>query len=293
MSEQKQEPFFAGCLTWAVTWGTLGLTLLAAGKRVYPGHSLTMAVLFNALIVGPLWAATVLLCGRAAGSRRARTYVLAGVLWVAAAALLSRCDTWKAADHHRIADLDRARQEEAWRKSQARLETERSNAATDTEAPAVSEQHLTPPIVSVSKIDVERFRLRFRGDGPPSGEWRERAAAHGFEFVNYEEKQAMRQRPGWPEPRQVDVSEVTLKNGDRTIVLVRDQETRVDEYTVHLVDRETGAEHRLKHGDTVTVGPREFRLIAVKYAEGSCVLEDTGSGEWFTLSKAPQAAVQE
>ena len=87
--EEKKLPFFAGCLTWGLTGLAAFLSLMVFGLKDEQEGTFRFTATFACLIIGPMWSAVVILCGRAAGASKIKTYVYAGIAWAITASFLT------------------------------------------------------------------------------------------------------------------------------------------------------------------------------------------------------------
>jgi hypothetical protein len=113
---------------------------------------------------------------------------------------------------------------------------------------------------------------------------------HGFVVVGFTPKfQKMQNSSG--ADITVDVSELTLKRGDRTITISRGETTPFLESTAHFIDKAENKDISMQTGDDVSVGGHKLRLLEVNVTEFRCKLEDVKSGEQFTIKRMVQPTV--
>lgn len=164
--------------------------------------------------------------------------------------------------------------------------------------------------LGVIRIEADPFMLRFRsaitlpggvkkfglnlelGDRQPQTFFRKmHEKVQGFELVEYEEKTEMRERPGWPEPRPVDASILTLQRGDRRIPLEKGKDVQHDEYTAHLYFSLDKKKHALKINESLELRGSKYTLIRIDSRGGSVVIRREEDGQEFDVPKlSPQEA---
>lgn len=83
----------------------------------------------------------------------------------------------------------------------------------------------------------------------------------------------------------IDVSELTLKLGEKTITLVKGRREVLEEKAVYLRDK-SDKRYILTMGDEFNIGKRNLRLAWIGYTGSHCVLTDVESGESFTIKRS-------
>ena len=141
------------------------------------------------------------------------------------------------------------------------------------------------PQLAVVRILVEPFSLGFhRGsDFPIGSNW------NGFVAVKFTPKVKMKTLPDG-NTGEIDVSELTLKRGDETITLVKDERVPFVELIADLVDQSGGTTFMVKKHSEVSVGSRRLRVRDVSAKNVTCTLEDVTSGEQFIITKQPKTS---
>jgi len=158
----------------------------------------------------------------------------------------------------------------------------------------------------VEKITADPFKLRFKSkiklpDGSikfginTRGDQRTYFAklgeeVEGFLLVSYEEKFEIRDVPGWPEPRPVDVSVLTLGRGDKRIPLVKGEDVQYNEYVVHLhftIDEET---FEVRLGGTFELRGKAYELIEIDSRRESVVVRRMEDGKEKGIRRFPGEA---
>jgi hypothetical protein len=150
---------------------------------------------------------------------------------------------------------------------------------------AVAQSASTSPSLAVVKIVADPFSLMFNkaSDLPVGSNW------NGFVAVTFTPKVEERTLPNGSTGK-VDVSELTLKRGDKTITLVKGRRVTYTEYIVHLVDRTDAKPYSVRTGSEMTVGSRTLRLRDVNVKKLSCTLIDVATGETYTITRIAQQA---
>ena len=136
-----------------------------------------------------------------------------------------------------------------------------------------SASHLT--LINVKSIP---FSLRF--DSPD--DWPLGTNKRGFIAEKFTPKYTSRVDADGSKT-EVDVSELTIKRGDRTITLVKGVGVRYEEYEVELGNILTQDRYTLRLGEAIDIQGRQLRLISVNLDQRSCTLEDVDSLSAFPL----------
>lgn len=110
---------------------------------------------------------------------------------------------------------------------------------------------------------------------------------HGFVAVKFTPKFEKKKLPSG-EFITVDVSELTLKRGDKLITLVKGRRVPYAEHSVHMVDTTTGKEYGFRTGEEIEIGSRRLRLRDVNVKEQNCTLVDVKTGDQFTITRMAQ-----
>lgn len=113
----------------------------------------------------------------------------------------------------------------------------------------------------------------------------------GFTLSKYEEKTEMRVISAYgPKPREIDVSELTLTRGDKSIVLIKGKDVQHDEYMVTFwfkledstFDKEKGQEFALKG--------KKYELKSIDSTLSSVVIVRLDDGALISIHKYDDAA---
>lgn len=149
---------------------------------------------------------------------------------------------------------------------------------------------MPPPPNAQNPDGYLKFQLNLQIGGQPSRTFFVRLGEEvlSFTVARYEEKIVMRPRPGWPEPRPVDESELTLKRGDLEIVLIVDKDVQHNEYTAHLIFTLTDETFELKLNDTFRIKDKEYRLISIDSDANTVVVERLHDGQTFKVRPLPE-----
>ena len=134
------------------------------------------------------------------------------------------------------------------------------------------------PRLSIVKIEGKKFALKYEGKTDlPIG-----TNVNGFVVTKITPKFQMQ---NFPDGKQIkrDVSELTLKREDMTIILVKGRVATYIEYIVHLSNLADQKEYSVHIGEEIDIGPRTLRLREVNVEKQNCELEDVKSGEQFTI----------
>jgi hypothetical protein len=110
---------------------------------------------------------------------------------------------------------------------------------------------------------------------------------HGFVVVKLTPKFEKKKLPSG-DYATVDVSELTLKRGDRSITLIKGRRGNYDEHVVYLVDQPSGKQYVIRTGNEITIRSRRLRLREVDVKQLNCILEDVKSGKMFTIRQIAQ-----
>lgn len=110
---------------------------------------------------------------------------------------------------------------------------------------------------------------------------------HGFVAVKFTPKFKQKELPSGA-LRTIDVSELTLKRGDKLITLVKGHRVPYEEHAVHLVHKSTGKEYGIRTGEEIEIGSRRLRLRDVNVRKQNCTLVDVKTGEQFTITRMAQ-----
>jgi len=148
---------------------------------------------------------------------------------------------------------------------------------------ATAEPQPGPPELALVKIVRDPFSLKFDGKtNLPIG-----TNVHGFVMAKLTPKFKKLMLPGGGE-RTIDVSEIELKRGDKTITLVKGHRAPYVEPFVQLIDPSTQATYFIGPREEFVIGSRRLRLREVNVKELNCTLEDTKSGEQFIIRRMAQ-----
>ena len=134
------------------------------------------------------------------------------------------------------------------------------------------------PHLSIAKIEGEKFSLKYEGKTDlPIG-----TNVRGFVVTKLTPKFKMRTIAGGRQVN-VDLSELTLKREDKTIILIKGQRALFIEYIIHLSNLDDMKEYSVRIGEEIDIGLRTLRLREVNVEKQNCELEDVKSGEQFTI----------
>lgn len=110
----------------------------------------------------------------------------------------------------------------------------------------------------------------------------------GFKLHKYEEKFVDMVRPGWTKPRPVDVSELTLKRGDKLITLVKDKDVQYNEYIARLSFSLDHTKHSVKLNDVLELKEKKYEVIDVDIKQERVLLRNLHDGKETTVEKFPE-----
>lgn len=148
---------------------------------------------------------------------------------------------------------------------------------------AAAEPQPAPLRLALVKIMSDPFKLKFDGKSDiPT--WTNR---NGFVAFKFTPKYKMIELPSGRFTK-VDVSELTLKRGDKTIVLITGRSVMYEEHIVHLSDLSDQKKYSVGTGQEISVGTRRLRLREVNVKKLNCTLVDIESGEEFIIKRMAQ-----
>ena len=142
---------------------------------------------------------------------------------------------------------------------------------------------------SVSKLPDGglKFALNFRGGGRTYflklGD-----DVQGFKVATFEPKTEMRERPGFPKPREVDVSVLTLRRGDKTIPLILRQDVQYNEYTATVVFPLDNAKFSVSIGQTIDIRNGKYKVTGVDGQQRTLTLVRVEDGQTFVIPHCSQ-----
>ncbi len=113
-----------------------------------------------------------------------------------------------------------------------------------------------------------------------------------FEVSAFEEIIEQQVRQGSPRPRDVDVSVLTLKRGDKLIPLVLNRAVQHDEYTVHFAFDVDRSRIEVKIGDTFDLRHEKYRLKHVDMRRQNAVVKNLKDEELWSVRKRPNSAAR-
>lgn len=179
------------------------------------------------------------------------------------------------------------------------IEEFRANPPTDPRNP-----QSFPPIeakLQVTGIDADPFRLRFRSlIKMPDGEYkfgintREQSRTYfvklgeevqGFKVEAFEPKSKVMEKGGIT--RRVDLSELTLRRGDQTIVLIKDVDVQYNEYTAHLLFTLDNSEYAVNVNGTLELRGSTYKVLEIDSANETVVLEREHDKVRFDIRRFP------
>ena len=143
-----------------------------------------------------------------------------------------------------------------------------------------------PPRLAIVKIQSKRFVLKYDGKTDLSIG----TNLHGYVVTKLSPKFKMQTSPGGTHFKD-DMSELTLKRGDKTIILVKGRPRLHVEFVVHLSDLTDQRQYSVRTGKAINIGPRTLRLREVNVKKQNCELEDVKSGELFTIKRMAQPQI--
>jgi hypothetical protein len=143
------------------------------------------------------------------------------------------------------------------------------------------------PNLVLDRITCEQWGLVYKGKKDISMG----ATINGFTVTKFTPKSVDRTLPNGKTVK-MDISELTLKRWNKTIILVKGRNARYNEYTVHLINQSTKSTSALKIGDKIEIGARSLRLLKINAKEHNCTLEDINSGKLFIIKQAKQKNIQ-
>lgn len=113
-----------------------------------------------------------------------------------------------------------------------------------------------------------------------------------FEVFAFEEKFELQVGQGSPRPREVDVSVLTLKRGDKLVHLVLNRAVQHDEYTVYFAFDVDRTRIEVKIGDTFDLRHEKYRLKHVDMRRQNTVVKHLKDQELWSVRKRPDPAVR-
>lgn len=168
----------------------------------------------------------------------------------------------------------------------------------------------TPPVDQKLRLDaigLSPFRLKFkskilmpdgalqfglnlaRGGQPPKTYFKKLdEEVEGFTLVKYEEKS----RPDAVVINK-DISELTLKRGDKEIILIKDQDIQHNEYMVRLLFPVENKQFIVAPGKTFDLRDKTYQLISVDIRNQSIVLRRLSDGQDLTIHRVSGATNNE
>jgi hypothetical protein len=148
-------------------------------------------------------------------------------------------------------------------------------------------------------IKANPFRLLFRSKALlPDGQYRFgintrtdsktyfvnlNGEVEGFLVMDYQEKYEMQKKGGMT--RRVDVSEITLKRGDRAIRLLKDQDVSYEEYQVEFLFALDGIRLTVKPEEEFALRGRRFKVIGVDTVRSSVLIRSLQDEKETVISR--------
>ncbi len=86
----------------------------------------------------------------------------------------------------------------------------------------------------------------------------------------------------------VDVSELELKRGDKTITLRKGTRVGYEKHSVQLIDPSDGKNYMIRTGEEAAIGSRRLRLLDVNTKQQTCILENVDTHDKSTIKRIPQ-----
>jgi hypothetical protein len=204
-------------------------------------------------------------------------------------------------------DLDQDGMKDLWEIAHG-LPDDRNNANEDSDGDGFtdmeeytsetdpSDPKVSPPIESkihLVRIAAQPFGLRFKSSSTMSDgtkrfalnlKRRGRAprtyfkklgdVVEGFILAGYEHKTVMRKKDGWTEPREVDVSVLTLKRGKKEIPLIMDVDVQHNEFRALLsCEISKTPIPWLAPDDTFDLLDKKYQLISIDSPKQSVVIK--------------------
>lgn len=162
-----------------------------------------------------------------------------------------------------------------------------------------------PPVealLEVLRLRADPFKLRFKSvitlpDGSlkfainTRGNTRTyfaklKETVEGFELYSYEKKQEEKVSPGWPAPRLVDVSELTLKRGDKLITLIKGKDVMYSEYIADLFFGLDAGEYSVKIADVFELKGKKYKVTGIDSARRNVVIVRLHDGKEFVVRRS-------
>jgi hypothetical protein len=108
---------------------------------------------------------------------------------------------------------------------------------------------------------------------------------NGLMVAGHEEKTEERVIPGLKKPATVDVSGLTLRTGERRIVLRLNQAPSSGEHVASLRSAD-GVEHRTMVGDVLQAGGEKYQVIGMDPQQGHATVRRESDGREMVVEKA-------
>ncbi len=110
----------------------------------------------------------------------------------------------------------------------------------------------------------------------------------GFRLVRFEEKFTLKSLPGSRRPYRADVSELTLVQGDKVIVLVKDEDKAEFEYSASIFFAVDKIQFLVKKGDVFSLRNERYRVLRIDTDSETVVIERELDGKPFTIKPLPK-----
>ncbi|MCK5850371.1 MAG: hypothetical protein KAH23_05600 [Kiritimatiellae bacterium] len=111
----------------------------------------------------------------------------------------------------------------------------------------------------------------------------------GFKLAKFEKKIVKKVLPGSARPRDVDVSELTLQRGEKSIVLVRGKDVMHNEYTVSLIFTLDDSKYKLRVDESFKLKDVEYKLISVDSVKEYVLVKRLHDKQDFIIKMTPNA----
>lgn len=112
----------------------------------------------------------------------------------------------------------------------------------------------------------------------------------GFKLMKHEVKKEMRQPPGWPKPREMEIDYLTLQRGDKVVTLEKGNDfVEYIEYTATVILAIDSSKYEIKTDSVLSLKDDKYKVNGIDTANETVVVTREQDGKNYVIRKLPES----